>query len=175
MLGWFWGCLVFGVLFALVTVLVGDLLGDALGGLFDFLSADAFQPMVLTGAVTVFGGAGILLTRYTALAPGSVVLGAGAAGVLSGVAIVYGYVKPMRRMETSVGYSLADLKGRIGEVLVPVPAAGYGEVLIRAGGGVTNQIAASLEQEELPSGTRVVVVEVKEGTLLVSKLEELDS
>lgn len=174
MLAWFWGCLIFGVLFALVTVLIGDVLSDALGGMLDFLSTDALQPMVLTTIVTTFGGAGVLLMRYTSWSPIPVLGGACGAGLIAGMAVLYGYVKPMRKTETSIGYSMQDLKGRIGEVLVPLPENGYGEVLVRAGGGVTNQIAASLDKEALPAGTRVVVVEVKEGTLYVSKLDGLD-
>lgn len=36
----YWGCLIGGILFAVVTVLLGDILSSALDGLLDFLSVD---------------------------------------------------------------------------------------------------------------------------------------
>ncbi|MCP3774133.1 protease [Paenibacillus sp. MZ04-78.2] len=174
MLGVYWGLLITGVLFALVTVLLGDLLSNALDGMFDFMSADALhwlQPMVLFTAITVLGGAGVLLTGYTSLVAGVVFVLSLLVAAASAVLIYFVYVKPMEKTENSVAFSMQDLIGGIGEVTVPIPARGSGEVVMRIGGGVTNQIAESFDGTEIAAGLKVVTVEVKDGALLVSCLD----
>ena len=170
MLELYWGFLITGVLFALVTVLFGDLLD----GMFDFLSADTLhwlQPMVLFSAITLLGGIGVLLTKYTVLGPALVLMLSLLAAVSSAVLIFFLYVKPMKNSENSVAFSIHDLVGRVGEVTVPIPASGCGEVLVRVGGGVTNQIAESFDGTPIEAGRQVVTVEVKDGTLFVSGLD----
>ncbi|WP_284639680.1 NfeD family protein [Paenibacillus silviterrae] len=175
MLELYWGLLITGVLFALVTVVFGDLLSGVLDGTLDFLSGDLLdklQPMVLFSSMSVLGGAGILLTKYSSIGTGSVLILSFLMAVLSAMAVYFLYVKPMRNSENSIAFSMEDLVGRISEVTVPIPARGYGEVMLRAGGGVTNQIAASLDGNAIEAGARVVTVEVKDRTLLVSRLDD---
>ena len=175
MLELYWGCLAGGVLFALITVVFGDILGDAFDGVFDALSfdhLDFLQPMVLVSGMTVFGGTGVTLTRYTSMEPFPVAVISVIAAVLLSIAVFFLYVKPMKNTENSTGFSIQDLVGKIGEVSVPIPAKGYGEVLVRIGAGNSNQIAASFDGEELPAGIRVVVAEVKDSTLYVFRYEE---
>ena len=46
------------------------------------------------------------------------------------------YIRPMERSENSSGYSMNELTGLIGEVLVPIPVVGFGEVMVKAGAGL---------------------------------------
>lgn len=167
----YWGCLIFGVLFAVVTVLLGDLFSNALHGMLDFLSVDFLRPVVIATAVTVWGGAGILLTEYTSFPAVLTGFAAAICAILVSALVYIGYVRPMNRSETSIGYSMKELAGRVVEVSVPIPANGYGEVLLRGGIGNTNEIAASFDQTDIQAGTKVVVVEVKDNTLYVSRFE----
>lgn len=91
--------------------------------------------------------------------------------IILSILLYFAYVKPMKNSENSTGFSLKDLVGKIGEVSVPIPIDGYGEVVIKVGAGNTNQIAANLEKVEIPAGTRVVVGEAKEGVLYVFPYE----
>lgn len=171
----FWACLIGGVLFALVTVVFGDLLSNALDGILDFLSVDSvrpLQPMVIVSVITAFGGAGLLLHRYTPLSAGLSAALALPIAIVVGAVVYVGYVRPMENSENSTGFSIRELSGRIGEVLVPIPPRGYGEVLVKVGAGHTNQIAASFDGDALEAGARVVVVDVRDDTLYVSKLED---
>ncbi|MNR55843.1 hypothetical protein D3C85_1763010 [compost metagenome] len=77
----------------------------------------------------------------------------------------------MRQSENSTAFSMRELTGKIAEVTVPIPQHGYGEVMVKVGAGFTNQIAASLDGTWLVSGSRVVIVEVKEDVLFVALLE----
>lgn len=166
------GCLALGIIFAVVSVLVGDLIGGALHGVFDFVSFDFLNPAILAGGVTVFGGAGVLLSRYSGLEDGAILALSLLIAAFMGVVLHLVVVKPMKNSEMSNGFSMNDLPGRIGEVMVPVPATGYGEIMVKFGAGNSLHTAASFEQHPLPAGIKVVVVEVREGVALVSEFEE---
>lgn len=165
-------CLALGVIFAVVSVVVGDLIGSALDGIFDIVSFDFLSPTVLAGGVTVFGGAGILLTRYSGLETGPVLALSLLIAAFMGVLLYLGVVKPMDKSEVSNGFSMRDLPGKIGEITVPVPAQGYGEIMVKFGAGNSLHTAASFDQQPLPAGIKVVVVEVREGVALVTEFEE---
>ncbi|MDU4696724.1 MAG: protease [Paenibacillus sp.] len=167
----FWGCFVGGALFAVISALLGDLLGSWLDGVFDFLSADFLKPIITASAITAFGGAGILLDRYTGLGKGGVLILAIVAAVLLSAVVYFAYVRPMENSENSTGFSEAELPGKVGEVTVPIPAQGFGEVMVKLVGGNTLHIASSWDRKEIPAGTVVVVVETtKDGTVQVSEL-----
>ncbi|WP_088228249.1 protease [Desulfosporosinus sp. FKB] len=174
MLEVYWICFSGGVLFALVTLIVGDILGDFLGGFFHSLSMDhldVLQPMVLVGGITVFGGSGIMLNQYTHLEPVSAAIVSLVISSLVSIGVYFSYIKPMKNSENSTGFSMKDLVGKIAEVTVPIPVEGYGEVVLKAGAGNTNQIAGNLDSVEIPSGTRVVVGKEIDGILYVFRYE----
>lgn len=169
----FLSCLIGGILYALVSVIFGDWLGQALDGAFDFLSLDGhswLSPTALVGGITVFGGAGVMLQRYTAWGSAAIVTAALFLALLAGTAVFFLYIKPMEESENSIAFSLNGMSGMLGDVLVPIPAQGYGEVMVKVGAGFTNQIAASFEGVEIAGGSRVVVVEVRDSTLYVSEV-----
>ena len=174
MLEFYWICLIGGVLFAVVTIVFGDILGDIFGGFFDSLSMDHLdflQPMVLVGGITIFGGSGIMLNQYTLLKPFPAAIVSLMISIAVSFLVYFSYVKPMKNSENSTAFSIKDLVGRIGEVTVPIPVGGYGEVVLKVGAGNTNQIAGNLEQVEISAGARVVVGETKEGVLYVFRYE----
>ncbi|CQR72735.1 putative membrane protein YuaF [Sporomusa ovata DSM 2662] len=175
MLELYWGCLIFGVIFATVTILFGDLLDSHLDGFFHVFPLEHLewlQPMVIIGGITIFGGMGLTLTRYTELAFSWVILFSLFTAILLSMLIYFLYIKPMRNCENSVGFFIRDLIGRTGEVTVPIPVSGYGEVLIKIGAGNTNQIAANYDNAELFVGTQVIVIDVRENVLYVSNCTE---
>lgn len=176
MLELYWGCLIFGVLFALLSVVLGDFLSDMFDGMFDFLSLDGpqiFQPMIIVGFITGFGGSGVILTDTTNFPQFIIVITSLLAAFILSIIVYFTYVKPMQNAEASTGFTYQDLVGKVGEVSIPLPARGYGEVFLQIGSSNTNQIAASFDEEDIPSGTKVVVVEIREETLYVSPLNDL--
>lgn len=172
--GVYLGCLFGGIFFAIVSVVLGDWLSLALDGMLDFLSLDGvpvLQPTSVVGGITVFGGAGLLLRHHSAIGAAAIAAIAVLCALAAAVGLYYLYVRPMERSEHSTGYSMKELAGMIGEVIVPIPANGFGEVTMKAGVGLTNHIAASFDGSEIPAGTRIVVIRIDTHTLLVSKLE----
>lgn len=168
MLDLYWGCLIAGALLAVVAVLFGDMLD----GLLEFLGPAGSSSISWISAVAAFGGAGVLLTKYTPMSWGSVLALSAATAVVFSVVVHFGYVKPMSRAENSTAYSIQDLVGKTGEVSVAIPARGYGEVMLSTGVGVVHHTAESFEQQEIASGAKVLVVDVKDGALSVVPFDE---
>lgn len=163
-------CLWGGALFAIVTIIFGDVIADVFDGLFDSIAIDHMDylhPMVLVGGITVFGGVGWMLTRYTSWDKAAIAVIAGISAVFLGMLVYFAYVKPMKDSENSTGFSMEDLVGKIGEVIIPIPGKGYGEVLVKIGAGNTNQIAASIDESDIPAGARIVIGEYRGNVLYV--------
>ncbi|MUG45389.1 protease [Paenibacillus woosongensis] len=168
----FWSCLLGGAVFALLSVIVGDIVGSWLDGILDILNVDFLKPIILASAVTTFGGAGVLLVRYTSLSIAAVIVFSILIALLMSVIIYFAYVKPMENSENSTGFSAAELPGKLGEVTVPIPKAGFGEIMVNFVAGNTLHIASSWDNTEIPAGTLVVVIDSKDGVVQVSRLYE---
>lgn len=167
----FWGLLIFGILYALISLLLSDVIEHAFESLFGDLHLPFLQPTVLVSGITAFGGAGVLLSEYTDFSSLWVILLALGSAFIISISVFFLYIKPMQNSEVSLSYSIQDLVGSIGEVSITIPAKGCGEVIVKAGIGNTNHIASSWDEIEIPQDTRVVVVEVKGDTLYVTPLE----
>lgn len=173
MIDLFWGCLLGGIFFALATLLLGGVFHKLQGfrHALRFRGIKAFNPTTVVGAVTAFGGAGILLVKYTSLEGVLLLAAAAAIALLVSVAVHFGYVKPMDRAESSIAFSMQDLRGMTGVITVPVSARGYGQVMVKMGATNTCQIAASFDEKRIAKGSQVVVVEVRDGVLYVTPID----
>ncbi|PWW04722.1 hypothetical protein DFQ01_1063 [Paenibacillus cellulosilyticus] len=172
----FLSCLIGGILFAIVSVLLGDWLSASLDGALDFLSVEGyslFRPTVIACWVTVFGGAGLLLNKYTEMGNIIVLILTFLIATAFAVLLYFAYIRPMEQSENSVGFSIQELAGQIGEVIVPIPDNGFGEVMVQMGAARSHHIASSFDGTAIPSEAKVIVVEVDaaEGVLFVSKFD----
>lgn len=170
----FWICFLFGIIYTLVVTVFGDVLSGALDASTEWLNMSQLpilQPATLVGGLTVFGGAGIIMSRFSSWSSLTIILIALLASVIGIVFIYYVYVKPMADAEMSLSYSIVELIGKQAQVSVPIPASGYGEVIIKTAGGIVNHTAASFDHVAIPGEATVVVVDLDDGVLLVSKLD----
>ncbi|GMK37383.1 hypothetical protein PCCS19_04360 [Paenibacillus sp. CCS19] len=172
----FLSCLIGGILFAIISVLLGDWISASLDGALDFLSVEGyslFRPTVIASWITVFGGAGLLLHEYTKLGTITVLILTFLIASAFAVGLYLSYIRPMEQSENSVGFSIHELVGLLGEVLVPIPQHGFGEVMVQVGAARSHYIAASFDGTEIPPEARIIVVEVdaSEGVLFVSKFD----
>lgn len=171
----FWSCFLGGAMFAFLTAILGDLFGGWLEGIFDIFSLDFLTPVVSASAITTFGGAGILLARYTRLSSLAVLILSILIAVVLSAIIYLAYVKPMENSENSIGFSHAELPGKLGEVTVPIPSKGFGEIMVKFVAGNTLHTAASWDRRDIPAGALVVIVDSKDGVVQVSELYETES
>ncbi len=166
----YWGCLVAGIGFGLVSLLFGDGIGDAFDGILDGIgldSLDFLHPMSIMSAVTLFGGTGIMLTDYSSLGTTPAIVVSAVAGVVVAVLSFFVYVKPMKNTESSLSFSIKELVGRSAEVTIPIPNKGHGQVAVKMGSQTTYQIADSYSGEPIPAETKVLVISEGDGVLTV--------
>ncbi|MEF2965029.1 protease [Paenibacillus sp. M1] len=168
----FWSCFVGGAIFALISTILGDIIGSWLDGVFDAFAADFLKPVVSASAITTFGGAGILLVRYTELGSTATLIIAALIALACSALIYFAYVKPMENSENSIGYSHNELPGKLAEVTVPIPPKGYGEIMVKFVAGNTLYTASSWDRRNIPAGALVVIVDLKDGVARVSELYE---
>ena len=176
----YWYCLGGGFALTLLLVLVGEVLEAALDALDGALEAldigDAFDPLSGVAGLSVFGAAGLVLDSYAGLADAPEAAVAALIGLVFAVGLHFVYVKPMKASENSTAFSVREYVGKTGELTTSLSSTGFGEVVVRMGSSTTFQTARSFDGEPIPSGARVVVVEVDaEGVLRVSELDDEDT
>lgn len=159
------GCIVIGLVFTLWTLLVGNHLGHW------HLEIPVLQPVTLISGLTAFGGCGLLFTRWLSFSPELTLLLSAVGGVIIAILSYFFWVKPMEHAETTTGFSVGELQGKLGEVLTTIPQDGLGEVLITMVNGRSNHMAASFSREPIREGSRVVVVEVRDHVLYVDRFD----
>lgn len=167
----YWFCFVAGAIFAVLIVFIDNAAGGWIDGFLD-LVPDFVHPISIIAGVVAFGGMGIVLTTYSPLGVWLVFAISILMALLISFLLFFFYVKPMKAAENSIAYSVTELPGKIGEVTIPIPVNGFGEVAFSFGHGIVHEIAASTEQTELRAGEKVLAVEVKDRVVTVCRWTE---
>jgi membrane protein implicated in regulation of membrane protease activity len=126
-----------------------------------------FSVPSVAGFVGAFGFGGAIAASILGGGLISVVVGV-VAGILIAVPSAIGTVALARaagRMRTDATPTRADIVGRMGVVVTPIPAQGYGEVRITMGGQPVKLNAKS--DKPVALGARVFVVEAPSDTSVV--------
>ncbi|MGE5474348.1 MAG: hypothetical protein ACM3UU_09025 [Ignavibacteriales bacterium] len=157
------GCLSFGLFYSLFAVFFGhdgiDSHDIGHGGT-DGISP--LKPIVIATFITLFGGFGTIghfMSNMAAIFVFSFALIMGLAGA---AAIFYLVVVPMYKCQSNSVISNESITNTIADVITPIPSDGLGEVAYIAGGSKYTSPAKSLNQEEIPKGRQVVIVDIKE-------------
>ncbi|MFS0657074.1 hypothetical protein [Bacillus sp. 179-C3.3 HS] len=156
-----------------ILTLVFVFFGDVLDGLFEAIPVPFLQPTLILAFLTFFSAGGLIAEKTSIVGSG---LGAALSAVIAVVLVTCLHLfvlVPLSSAEESLSYTEADLKGRTGEVIVSVPKDGFGEVLLISNSGRISKPAISFDQEDIPYGTRILVVEVNKGVLSVTPNEEI--
>ncbi|MRH43733.1 protease [Aquibacillus halophilus] len=156
---------------AIISLFLGDVLEGLLDSLFDSVG-EFLNPLLLFSTLSVIGGSGVLLTKYTDMNNLYVLILSLFIGAGSYFLIYYFLVTPMSNAEASTSISIFDLEGKVGEVITTIPANGMGEIFIESTNGSRNETAMSFDGVEIKQGTEILVIQVIDNVLYVSELEE---
>ncbi|WHY76762.1 NfeD family protein [Neobacillus sp. WH10] len=166
-----YGLIISGVL-TVLYVLFADVFhfhGAGDGGL-HFLN-----PVLIFAFVTILSASGYLFEKLSSLHY-LLILAISAVIAFIVVTLLNVFVLvPLSSAEESLVYKESDLRGRIGTVITSIPADGYGEVLIESTSGRIAKPASSFDGDQIPNGSRVLVVQVKNGVLEVTVHHQLES
>ncbi len=139
---------------------------DADGGVFTVipLSTLAFVLAFFgaTGLVSRWAGSGVMTALGLALVVGAL------AGALNGTVFAW-----LRRTEVSSEVTNKDLEGTIARVALPVSARRRGRIVLDIAGSRAQMTASpfdSGESGEIEAGVQVIVVGVRDGVALVTRL-----
>ncbi len=123
------------------------------------------------GFLTWFGAAGYLLLRLSDWALPAVLLGAAAGGSL-GAYIVARYLKLILKGERVMDPADYRLEGTVGQITVPIPQNGTGEVVFSKAGARRSEAARSMGGTPIPRGTEVVIAQYTRGIATVQPWAE---
>jgi membrane protein implicated in regulation of membrane protease activity len=146
---------------------------DATGAVSDWVSSLlTFRTLIFFA--TFFGAVGIVLTWLDYSEPVPLASAAGL-GLVAGTANAR-LMAYLKRSDVSSHLTQRELSGSTARVVLPIGQARKGRVEIDVGGQPTFMVALPYraDGEQMPPGSRVVVVEVKDGTALVAPLPDFD-
>jgi hypothetical protein len=126
-----------------------------------------FSTRILSVFVTAFGGFGAVATYY-----GFGVLGASGVGFLSGLffaGLIWAFAGFLYSQQASSDVHVQDVVGRVGRVVVAIPAGGVGQVRCQLGEQMVDKIARSADGASIPENVAVHVVEVLGDAVVVSR------
>lgn len=130
-----------------------------------------FDPAVILPFVTLAAAWGYVLELSTELSSGLILLiSLGAAAILDFL-LYFFILLPLKSAEVSIAYTDASLAGEVGKVIVPIPADGFGEIIIETVSGMISKRAAGYENTPIDYGKEVLIIEVDEGTFIVKEYE----
>lgn len=164
----YWWLLLGGIGITLLYVLIGDLLEGIFGGF------HVINPTLLFASISIVGGIGVLLSKYTNFPQYAVLISSILVGVIVYIVAYYFIIIPLNRAEVSTAFSVKELEGTIAEVITSIPSNGYGEVIVSTIGGVVNYSAKSFDGRPIPSGNRVVIIQAEKDHLLVTTFEQTE-
>ncbi|MBK3494610.1 NfeD family protein [Viridibacillus sp. YIM B01967] len=134
-----------------------------------------FNPAVILSFLTFFAAVGFIFESLTAF---SSIINMAIAVIISTVLSVLLYffiLLPLKSAEVSMAYTDESLAGQIGKVIVPIPIDGFGEVVIETVNGLISKRAVGFDNEEVEYDKKVLIVEVREGTVYVREYEPMFS
>nr|WP_263324941.1 NfeD family protein [Neobacillus sp. Marseille-Q6967] len=140
-----------------------------------FDGPDFLNPVLILSFVTIFSASSYLFEKLSSI---HYLVTIGLSAVLAFILVTLLNVFiliPLSSAEESLVYKESDLRGRIGKVITTVPVDGYGEVIIESISGRVAKPATSFDHVLIENGTKVLVVDVKDGVLQVTAHQDIES
>jgi membrane protein implicated in regulation of membrane protease activity len=153
-----------GLGYAVIVGLAGHLFGGHVGDVHMDVGTDLpispLSPTVISTFLTGFGGGGLLANSYFQLSLGKGVLAALLTGILLSGGTYGVLILLFKSTQAGSEYSIADMVGRVVQIITPIPENGTGEVAIIAKGTRVNGPARSDDGKAIARNTAVEIVRV---------------
>lgn len=148
----------------LLYVLFGDM-ADAGEGL------PLLNPAVLLAFFTLFFACAFLLEKATGMSSLSIILLSAVIAVVLDILFYFFVLLPMKSAEASIAYTEESLLGQVARVITPIPADGYGEVVLETYGGMISKRATGYDNEPIAQDEQVLIIEIDDGTVFVREYQ----
>lgn len=167
----YFGCLIFGVVYSVLYAFFGShgiehhgaelhMDGAHAGDTHDS-GPSVLNPVVIASALSAFGGAGLIGDKGLGVPTFITLIFALAISFAIGAAVFYGVVKLLYNSQSDSNFSDEDLYDVEAEVVTPIPKVGLGEIAFTAGGTRTTLPAHSMDDCDIEKGTRVMIRKVE--------------
>ncbi|TCN21377.1 hypothetical protein [Mesobacillus foraminis] len=161
----------YALIFSGAVTLLYLFFGDALSGLLDGL----INPVLIFSFIAIFSAAGYAAEVLTSFHSILIAVISAIISLILVILLNIFVLIPLSAAEESLVYKETDLRGRTGTVITTVPEDGYGEVLIESISGRIAKPAVSFNKRTIPSGSKVLVIDVADGVLEVGLYEEMEN
>lgn len=158
----FLGIAALGFLILLTSFVFGEIFehlgSDALDSDIGHGGPSFFSMRVLSVFVTGFGGFGAIAIHF-----GLTVLPASGVGFLSGMScalIIYTFARFLYGQQATTTYQSSDLVGKVGRIVVGIPAGGMGQIRCQIGEELVDKMARSFDGSAIGDNAIVQVVQV---------------
>ena len=146
------------------------LFGDVIEGAAEAFGV--FNPTTILAFITILSGSGYLFESLTSFTSFLIVLISAAIAIVVSFFLHFFILVPLKSAEESLVYTEESLGGRVGKVIIPIPADGFGEVVIESFSGMISKPAASYDNIPIQEGNRVLIIDVVNGVLQVKDYEK---
>jgi membrane protein implicated in regulation of membrane protease activity len=133
-----------------------------------------FNFATITAFLAWFGGAGYLLTKYSALTVTMIAVIAVVSGIVGAAIIFFFVVKLLLKHDRELDPADYERVGMLGRVVSPIRQNGTGEIVFSMAGTRHTCGARSESGEALTKDTEVVITRYEHGIAYVQKFEELE-
>jgi len=148
----------------LITILY-VLFADAIDG----MDSGIFNPTTVLSFLLFICASGFILLKLTDWDEKIIIV---VALIISSVLtfLLYFFIMvPLASAEVSTAYTDQSLQGQVGRVIVPIPADGFGEIVIETVNGIISKRATGYDNEEIDYDKKVLIIDVDKGTFLVKE------
>ncbi len=156
------------IILALITILY-VFFSDVAEGIGE--GSPFLDPAVVLSFLTFTAASGYILELVVGWNSGIIIIVALAIAFVLDLLLYFFVLLPLSSAEVSLAYTDASLAGQVGRVIVPVPVDGFGEVVIETVNGLISKRASGYENSSIDYDKEVLVIDVKEGTLIVKEYE----
>jgi hypothetical protein len=137
------------------------------------VSVSPFNPPAIAAFLAWFGGTGYLLTRFSAIWVGLILLLAVTAGLAGGAIIFLFLAKVLMSDQQFLDPADFEMVGVLGKLCVPIREGGTGELIYSQMGTRRVCGARSEDGSAIPKGAEVVVTRYEKGIAYVRLWSEL--